>query len=140
LSGAEAGIAVAPTLSKPPENRQQEGAYAVDLFVTRAAMLARSVETAQSRRAFRSAVEEFEHLLSRVADYPSDFLTDTEARALSSMADAVVDRIEQRLDARADRGAVQRDLVRQIYKMRLDVENIYMVLRHPAVTTAAQSL
>jgi hypothetical protein len=127
-------------LSKPPENRQQEGADAVDLFVTRAATLARSVETAQSRRAFRSAVEEFEHLLSRVADYPSDFLTDTEARALSSMADAVVDRIEQRLDARADRGAVQRDLVRQIYKMRLDVENIYMVLRDPAVTTVAQSL
>ena len=112
----------------------------MDLFVTRAAVLTRSVETAGSSRAFRAAVEAFEDLLSRVADYPSDFLTDSEARALSSMADGVVDRIEQRLDARADRGAVQRELVRQIYKVRLDVEHIYMVLRHAAVTTPAQSL
>lgn len=104
----------------------------MDLFVTRAEVLARSVETAGSRRAFRSAVEAFEELLSRVADYPSDFFTDCDARALASMAEGVVDRIERRIDARADRGAVQRDLVRQIYRMRLDVENIYTVLRHPA--------
>jgi hypothetical protein len=119
----------------------------VDLFVTRAAVLARSVETAGSRRAFRSAVEAFEDLLSRVPDYPSDFLTDHDARALASMADAVVDRIEQRLDARADRRAVRRELVRQIYKMRLDVENIYMMhrgvfgthRRNPAVVSTTSS-
>ena len=34
--------------------------------------------------------------------------------------------------ARADRGAVQRELVRRIYNMRVDVENIYTVLRHSA--------
>lgn len=110
----------------------------MDLFVTRAAVLARSVETAGSRRAFRSAVEAFEELLSRVADYPADFFTDRDALALSSMADAVIDCIEQRIDAHADRGAVQRELVRQIYKMRLDVEHIYVVLGHGAVTTPAR--
>ena len=105
----------------------------MDLFVTRAEDLARSVETAGSRRAFRSAVEAFEHLLARVTDYPPDFLTDTDARALASMADAVVERIERRLDARLDRGSVQRELVGQIYKMRRDVEKIYLVLRPAAV-------
>ena len=104
----------------------------MDLFVTHAAVLARAVETARSRRAFRAAVADFEHLLARVSDYPSDFLTDGDARALSSLADTVADHIEHRLDARADRGAMQRELVRRIYKMRVDVENIYMVLRHSA--------
>jgi hypothetical protein len=112
----------------------------MDLFVTHAAVLARAVETARSRRAFRAAVAEFEHLLARVSHYPSDFLTDGDARALSSLADTVADHIAQRLDARADRGAVQRELVRRIYKMRVDVENIYMVLRHSPTTTTARSL
>lgn len=112
----------------------------MDLFVTHAAVLAREVETARSRRHFRNAVAEFEHLLARVSDYPSDFLTDGDARALSSLADTVAHHIEQRLDARADRGAVQRELVRRIYKMRVDVENIYMVLRHSANTVTTRSL
>ena len=112
----------------------------MDLFVAHAAVLAQAVETAGSRRAFRSAVEEFEQLLARVSDYPSDFLTDGDVRALSSIAETVVNRIEQRLNARADRGAVQRELARRIYKVRLDVENIYMVLQHPAITTTERSL
>ena len=112
----------------------------MDLFVTHAAVLAREVETARSRRSFRNAVAEFEHLLARVSDYPSDFLTDGDARALSSLAETVAARIEQRLDARADRGAVQRELVRRIYKMRVDVENIYQVLRHSATTMTTRSL
>lgn len=112
----------------------------MDLFVTHAAVLAREVATARSRRAFRAAVAEFEHLLARVSDYPSDFLTDGDARALSSLAETVAAHIEQRLDARADRGAVQRELVRRIYKMRVDVENIYMVLRRSTNGTPARSL
>lgn len=112
----------------------------MDLFVTHAAVLARAVETARTRRAFRAAVAEFEHLLARVSDYPSDFLTDGDARALAALADTVAEHIEQRLDARADRGAVQRELVQRIYKMRVDVENIHMVLRHSANTTPTRSL
>jgi hypothetical protein len=112
----------------------------MDLFVAHAAVLAHAVEMAGSRRSFRSATEDFEHLLARVSDYPSDFLTDGDVRALSSIADTVVDRIEQRLDARADRGAVQRELVRRIYQVRLDVENIHMVLGHPAITTTGRFL
>jgi len=103
----------------------------MDLFVARAAVLAQSVETAVSRRAFRSAVEDFADLLSRVSGYPADFLTDGDVRALSSMTQTVVGRIEQRLDARADRGAVQRELAQRIDKMRLDLERIYTIL-HPS--------
>jgi hypothetical protein len=104
----------------------------MDLFVTRAAVLANAVDTASSSRAFRSAVDDFEQLLSRVSDYPPDFLTDTDERALSSIAGTVVERIERRLDARADRAAVQRELARRIYKVRLDVEQIHTVLQHAA--------
>ena len=107
----------------------------MDLFVTRAADLARAVETAGSSRTFRSAVDDFEQLLSRVSDYPPDFLTDSEGRALSSIADTVVERIERRLDAGADRAAVRRELAERIYMVRLDVEHIYTVLRHGAECT-----
>ena len=112
----------------------------MDLFVTHAAVLAHAVETARSRRTFRAAVAEFEHLLARVSDYPSDFLTDGDALALSALADTVAEQIEHRLDARADRGAVQRELVLRIYKMRVDVENIYTVLRQSPNAPTARSL
>ena len=102
----------------------------MDLFVARASVLAHAVESAHSSRAFRAAVDEFEHLLARVSDYPPDFLTDTDGRVLSSIADAVVGRIEERIDSRADRAAVQRELAQRIYKVRLDVEDIYTVLHH----------
>ena len=104
----------------------------MDLFVTRAADLARAVETAGSSRSFRSAVDDFEQLLSRVTYYPPDFLTDSDDRALSSIADTVVERIERRLDARADRAAVQRQLAERIHKVRLDVEQIHTVFQHAA--------
>jgi hypothetical protein len=112
----------------------------MDLFVTHAAALAQDVEKAASRRAFRKSVEAFEHLLSRVSDYPADFLTDGDVGALSALADTVVGRIEQRLDAHADRARVQRELAERIYKVRLDVETIYMVLRQPPCTPPVQSL
>lgn len=101
----------------------------MDLFVTRAATIAHDVEAAESSRAFRSAVQDFEHLLSRIAHYPSDFLTDGDAHALSALADIVVNRIENRLDSRADREKVQIELARQIYQVRCDLEHIYAVLR-----------
>ena len=107
----------------------------MDLFVTRAAILVREVETATSSRRFRSAAQEFEHLLSRISRYPSDFLTAGDARALGAMAEVVVDRIVGRLDARADRRAVRDALIRRIYKVRRDVEHIDMVVQHAADST-----
>ena len=111
----------------------------MDLFVTRAATIAHDVEAAASSRAFRSAVQDFEHLLARIAHYPSDFLTDGDAHALASIADIVVNRIEDRLDAHADRGKVQLQLARQIYQVRRDVENIYMVVRAGEIAPAARA-
>ena len=100
----------------------------MDLFVTHAATLAHDVTAAESSRAFRSAVHQFEDLLSRLSNYPPDFFTDGDARALATIADSVVDRIEYRLDARADRGSVKRELARQIQQVRRDVKTIYAVL------------
>lgn len=100
----------------------------MDLFVAHAATLAHDVAAAESSRAFRSAVHQFEGLLSRLSNYPPDFFTDGDARALATIADMVVDRIEYRLDARADRGSVKRELARQLHQVRRDVKNIYAVL------------
>jgi hypothetical protein len=111
----------------------------MDLFVTRAASIAHDVEAAASSRAFRSAVQDFEVLLSRIAHYPSDFLTDGDARALASIADIVVTRIENRLDAHADRGKVQLELAQRIDQVRRDVENIYLVVRDGAEAVAARA-
>ena len=102
----------------------------MDLFVTRAESLAQHVTAADSPRAFRSAVDHFESLLSRISHYPPDFLTDGEYHALATLADTVVNRIEDRLDTRADRDRVQRELALQIYQVRRDLENIYMVLHN----------
>ena len=110
----------------------------MDLFVTRAATIAHDVEAADSSRAFRSAVQDFEHLLSRIAHYPSDFLTDGDVHALASIADLVVNRIEDRLAAHADRGKVQVGLVRSIYQLRRHIENIYLVIRAREVAPVAR--
>ena len=110
----------------------------MDLFVTRAATIAHDVEAAESSRAFRSAVQDFEHLLSRIAHYPSDFLTDGDAHALASIADIVVNRIEDRLDAHTDRGKVQLELARRIHQVRRDVDNIYTVVRAGDTCLAAR--
>jgi hypothetical protein len=109
----------------------------MDLFVTRAATIAHDVEAADSSRAFRSAVKDFGHLLTRVTHYPSDFLTGADADALAAIADIVVTRIQDRLDAHADRGKVQLELARQIDQLRRDVARIYVVQRagEPAATT-----
>ena len=101
----------------------------MDLFVTRAATIAHDVEAAASSRAFRAAVQDFECLLTRIAHYPPDFLTDGDAHALASIAAIVVNRIEDRLDAHADRGKVQLELERRIGQVRREVENIYAVAR-----------
>lgn len=101
----------------------------MDLFVTHAATLARDITAAESSRAFRAALHQFEDLLSRLSNYPPDFFTDGDARALATIADTVLDRIEYRLDARADRGSVQRELARQIDQVRRDVKNIYTASR-----------
>jgi hypothetical protein len=108
----------------------------MDLFVTRAATIAHDVEAADSSRAFRSAVKDFEHLLTRVTQYPSDFLTVADADALAAIAGIVVSRIQERLDAQADRGRVQLELARQIEQVRRDVDRIYVVQRagEPAAT------
>lgn len=109
----------------------------MDLFVIRAATIAHDVEAASSSRAFRSAVQDFEHLLTRIAHYPSDFFTDGDARALASIADIVVNRIEDRLGVHADRASVRLQLSRQIERVRRDVENIYGVVRAGELATVS---
>jgi hypothetical protein len=103
----------------------------VEQFVSRAAHIADSVSNARSRRTFLSSLADFERMLKCVPDYPGGLLTEDDAAALQALADIVVDEIEHRLDARTDRPAVQRELASQIYRIRVDLEAIHVLL-HPA--------
>ena len=107
------------------------------LRVERAQQVVDDLAHARSRRAFLAALDHFERILALAPDYPSGVLSETDAQALIALADSVVSHIEDRLERRTDRAAVQRTLVDQIYKIRGGVETIY-TLTHAARLAAVR--
>jgi hypothetical protein len=101
----------------------------VNLIVERARQLADDVARARSRRAFLSAVDHFERILAMAPDYPRGTLSEADGVAMAGLADAVVGRIEDRLDRGTDRAPVQRTLASAVYRIRADVEALYTFVR-----------
>ena len=101
----------------------------MNLIVERAYQVADDVAQARSRRAFLSALDHFERMLSLAPDYPPGALSEADGQALGALADAVLAHVEERLDRRTDRAAVQRALVSQIYAIRRDIESLYTFVR-----------
>ena len=97
----------------------------MDRFVARAAHVADSVSHARSRRAFLTALADFEEMLKLAPGYPPGYLKEDDGAALQALADIVIDEVEQRLDARSDRPAVQRELASRIYHIREDLESLH---------------
>jgi len=97
----------------------------VEQFVERAAHLAALVRAARSRKAFLGALSDFERMLTVTLDYPRGCFYREDLDALRALADNVVERIEARVDAHADRGAVEQRLVSTIYRIREEVEAMY---------------
>lgn len=100
----------------------------MDYFVGRAAHVADTVSSARSRRAFLSALAEFEKMLALVPSYPRGFLSEDDGAALQAIADIVIDEVERRLDTRSDRPAVKREIASRIYHIRVDLESIHTLL------------
>ena len=107
------------------------------LIVERAHEVVDDLAHARSRRAFLAALDHFERMLALAPDYPSGVLSEADTQALSALADSVVSHIEDRLERRTDRAAVQRTLVDQIYKIRRGIETIY-TLTHGAELAAVR--
>ena len=102
----------------------------MELFVQRTRRVVENVHAARSRRTFLAALADFERLLTMPLDYPLGCFSETDAEGLRGLADAVIEDIEQRLDTHGDRAAVERHLVDTIYRIRAEVEVVYMRLRH----------
>lgn len=104
----------------------------MERFVERAAGLVQTLGSARSRRGFRGALADFERMLSIVPDYPGIPLSDADYDGLRALTDRAIEHIERRLEARADRPAVQQDLAAAIYHLRAAMESIYARLHHEA--------
>jgi hypothetical protein len=100
------------------------------LIVERAQQVAADLAHAKSRRAFLSALQHFERLLTMAPDYPPGCLVEADGAMLTALADTVIGRVEQRLDRHTDRPAVQRSLAATIYQIRNDLESLYQSVRH----------
>jgi len=104
----------------------------VNLIVERAHQVVEDLAHARSRRAFLSALEHFERMLSLAPDYPPGALSEADGQQLAALADTVVAHVEDRLDRRTDRAAVQRSLVAKVYQIRGDIEHVHTFVHDPA--------
>ena len=104
----------------------------MEMFVERAAGLVEALGAARSRRAFLAAAEDVERMLAGVADYPGTFFHDADYAGLTPLVDRAIACIEARLGAGTDRAAVQRRLAAPIYRLRADMEGLYVRLHEGA--------
>lgn len=102
----------------------------MESFVERAAGLVQTLGSARSRRGFIGGLADFERLLRIVPDYPGTFFSDADYDGLRTLTDRAIEHIERRLEARADRPAVEQDLAATIYRLRAAMESIYAGLDH----------
>jgi len=104
----------------------------VQPFVARAAHLADLLAAARPRRTFLAAIADFERMLTVMLEYPRGCFSREDLEALRAVADTVVEHIEGRVNAHADRPAVERNLVAAIYRIRVEIENIYATIDPPS--------
>ena len=83
-----------------------------------------------SGKTFQKLTREFVSALAQVPDWPAADFTPVEIEQLSTTADDVIAMIEQRIEAGADRPAVQQDLAATIYDIRRNLEEISRWRRH----------
>ncbi len=111
----------------------------METFVERAAGLVDVLGAARSRRAFLAAAGDVERMLAAVPDYPGTFFHDTDYAGLTPLVDRAIEYIEARLAARTDRAAVQRRLATIIYRLRADMEGLYLRIHHEGANAAPGS-
>lgn len=97
-------------------------------IVERAQQVVEDIEHARSRRAFLSALDHFERMLALAPESSPGSLTVEDSATLGALADTVITHIEDRLEHRTDRAAIQRTLAARLYQIRSDLETVHSVV------------
>jgi hypothetical protein len=103
-------------------------------IVERAVTSYEVVRAATRRHAFEKGVDAFARILADIPIRSPDHFSDEDFRLLKTVAEGVIERIEQRIDTHKDPGADQLRLVKAVYEIRRDVEVIDRWHRHEQET------
>jgi len=101
-------------------------------LVADASRAAFSVRDARHLRSFRRAVADFVDLLATVPDERAGALTADGVRALQTLGEDVIDRIEERV-ADIDKASDAQELVAAVYEIRRLLEQATMWQQHYAI-------
>jgi hypothetical protein len=103
---------------------------AVQPTVAAAHKLAEEIAAPQSGRSFDHGVIEFRRLLATVPDANPSDMTAADIDTLGELAEVVIQEIESRLEEHNDRKAIQSDLAKAVYEIRLSLEAMDRWRRH----------
>lgn len=98
--------------------------------VRQAVELAGAIRETARRRAFEKAVRGFVQLLATVPDHPAREFSGEQIEVLRTLAESVIDRIEERISVDDDPASVQMELAGAVYEIRRRLENIDQWRRH----------
>ena len=101
-------------------------------IVADAAQAAFRVRDAGHLRRFRRAVDDFVHVLATVPDERAGAVSAEGVRALETLGEDVIERIEERVSDMAQTGDAQ-DLVSDVYEIRRLLEEAGRWRRHYAI-------
>ena len=99
-------------------------------FIAAAIEAAEAVSDAQHRHAFEQAVRHFEDLLATVPDHAAGDFTDADIVHIRTLAEAVIEIVEQRATEEEDRPKTAQQLVSAVYAIRSRLEQIDIWTRH----------
>ena len=103
-------------------------------FIATAVEAAEAVSGAQRRHAFEQAVRHFEALLATVPDYAAGDFADADIVHIRTLAEAVIELVEQRASEEEDRPKTAQQLVSAVYAIRSRLEEIDIWRRHFGTT------
>jgi hypothetical protein len=101
-----------------------------DGTVAYAADIVARLHGARGQRAFDHAADEFIQLIGRVPDAAPHEISSEGIGRLQALAEQVIDRIEERATASADRPATTQALIGRVYEIRRLLEEVDVWRRH----------
>jgi hypothetical protein len=99
-------------------------------FILSAVEAAENVRDANRLHALTRAVGQFVDLLAMLPDYPASDFVEADIARLSTLADAVIARIEERAGEEAGSPKAALELVSSVYEIRSRLEQIDIWRRH----------
>ena len=101
-----------------------------DTFIAKAVDLSETIRGAGRLHALEKAVGQFVGLLHRVPDYPASTFSPDAIGVLRTLAEGVIEKIEDRVHAGQDERNEQQVLVEAVYDIQAALEEIDRWRRH----------